>query len=113
MAFIFGGILCALGQIIIDKTSVTPAKLLTSYVVIGVVLSLFGIYDKFVEFAGGGATIPLTGFGYSLFQGVKKAINSKGFIGIFSGGLTATSAGITAAIVFAVLSALATKPKTK
>ena len=113
MAFIFGGILCALGQIVIDKTSVTPAKLLTGYVVTGVVLSLFGIYDKFVEFAGGGATIPLTGFGYSLFQGVKKAINNKGFIGIFSGGLTATSAGITAAIVFAVLSALVTKPKTK
>ena len=113
MAFIFGGILCALGQIIIDKTSVTPAKLLTSYVVIGVVLSLFGIYDKFVDFAGAGATVPLTGFGYSLFQGVKKAIDTKGFIGVLSGGLTATSAGITAAIFFAVILSLVTKPKTK
>ena len=112
-AFVFGGILCAIGQIIIDKTSITPAKLLTGYVCIGVFLSLAGIYDKFVQFAGAGATVPLTGFGHSLFQGVKKAVDENGMLGVFTGGLTATSGGITAAVVFAVITALITKPRMK
>lgn len=112
-AFLFGGLLCALGQIIIDKTAITPAKLLTGYVCSGVFLSLFGIYDKFVKFAGAGATVPLTGFGHTLFQGVKKAIEKDGLLGIFTGGLTATSGGITAAVFFAVIISLIAKPKTK
>ncbi len=112
-AFIVGGILCAIGQIFIDKTAITPAKLLTGYVCMGVVLSLIGVYDKLVKFAGAGATVPLTGFGYTLFQGVKKAVGEQGFLGIFTGGLTATAGGITAAVVFAVLAALIAKPKTK
>jgi len=112
-AFLFGGLLCAIGQIIIDKTSITPAKLLTGYVCTGVFLSLIGVYDKFVDFAGAGATVPLTGFGHTLFQGVKKAIGDSGIIGIFSGGLTSTAAGITAAVFFAVAVSVITKPKTK
>ena len=112
-AFLAGGVLCALGQIIIDKTSITPAKLLTGYVCSGVFLSLFGVYEKIVKFAGAGATVPLTGFGYALFNGVKKAIDKDGFLGIFTGGITATAGGITAAVVFAVLTALVAKPRTK
>ena len=112
-AFIVGGILGAIGQIFIDKTAITPAKLLTGYVSAGVILSLIGVYDKLVKFAGAGATVPLTGFGYTLFQGVKKAVGEQGFLGIFTGGLTATAGGITAAVVFAVLTALIAKPKTK
>lgn len=112
-AFIFGGLLCAIGQIIIDKTALTPAKILTGYVCSGVILTFLGIYDKFVKFAGAGATVPLTGFGYTLFNGVKKAIEKDGFIGIFTGGLTATSGGIVAAVVFALLSSLIAKPKIK
>ena len=112
-AFLVGGILCAIGQIFIDKTAITPAKLLTGYVCSGVFLSLIGVYDKLVDFAGAGATVPLTGFGYTLFQGVKKAIEEQGFIGIFTGGLTATAGGITAAVVFAFFAALFSKPKTK
>lgn len=112
-AFIVGGILCAIGQIFIDKTALTPAKLLTGYVCSGVFLSLFGIYGKIVDFAGAGATVPLTGFGYTLFEGVKKAIEKDGFLGIFTGGLAATAGGITAAVVFALLAALISKPKTK
>jgi len=110
-SFIFGGILCAIGQIIIDKTAITPARLLTGYVCTGVFLSLIGVYDKLVKFAGAGATVPLTGFGYTLFKGVKTAISKDGFIGIFTGGLTATAGGITAAIVFAVVAALITRTK--
>lgn len=112
-AFIVGGIICAIGQIFIDKTALTPAKLLTGYVCSGVFLSLFGIYGKIVDFAGAGATVPLTGFGYTLFEGVKKSIDKDGFLGIFTGGLTAAAGGITAAIVFALIAALISKPKTK
>ncbi len=112
-AFIVGGIICAIGQIIIDKTALTPAKLLTGYVCSGVFLSLFGVYQKIVDFAGAGATVPLTGFGYTLFEGVKKAIEKDGFIGIFTGGLSATAGGIAAAVVFALLAALISKPKIK
>ena len=112
-AFIVGGIFCAIGQIFIDKTSLTPAKLLTGYVCAGVFLSLIGLYGKLVKFAGAGATVPLTGFGYTLFEGVKKAVGKHGFLGVFTGGLTATAGGITAAVVFALLSALISRPKSK
>ncbi len=112
-AFITGGILCAIGQIIIDKTALTPARLLTGYVVGGVVLSFFGIYDKIVKFGGAGATVPLTGFGYALFEGVKKAVGEKGFLGIFTGGLSQTSGGISAVMLFALIAALVSKPKIK
>lgn len=112
-AFIVGGIFCAIGQIFIDKTSLTPAKLLTGYVCAGVFLSLIGLYGKLVTFAGAGATVPLTGFGYTLFEGVKKAVGKHGVLGVFTGGLTATAGGITAAVVFALLAALVSKPKSK
>ncbi len=112
-AFIIGGIFCAIGEIIIDKTKLTPARLLTGYVCTGVLLSLIGIYDKLVDFAGAGATVPLTGFGYSLFEGVKEAIKKDGFIGIFTGGLTATAGGIAAVMLFGFLAALLSKPKSK
>ena len=112
-AFVVGGLLCCVGQIIIDKTSITPAKLLTGYVCSGVFLSLIGIYGKIVKFAGAGATVPLTGFGYSLFEGVKKAVNEHGFLGVFLGGLSGTAGGITAAVVFAFLVSLISKPKAK
>lgn len=112
-AFAVGGLLCALGQIIIDKTALTPAKLLTGYVCSGVFLSLLGIYQKIVDFAGAGATVPLTGFGYTLFEGVKKAITEKGFLGIFTGGLSATAGGIAAAVIFALIASLFCKPKIK
>ncbi len=112
-AFIVGGMFCAVGQIFIDKTSLTPAKLLTGYVCAGVFLSLIGLYGKLVNFAGAGATVPLTGFGYTLFEGVKKAVGKHGVLGIFTGGLTATAGGITAAVVFALLAALISRPKSK
>ena len=112
-AFIIGGLICVLGQIIIDKTAITPAKLLTSYVCAGVFLSLSGIYDKLVDLAGAGVTVPLTGFGHTLFQGVKKAVDSDGVIGIFTGGITATAGGIAAAVIFGVVGALISKPKSK
>ncbi len=112
-AFIIGGIICSIGQIIIDKTALTPAKLLTGYVCSGVFLSLIGIYKKLVDFAGAGATVPLTGFGYALFEGVKREIEKNGPIGIVTGGLTATAGGITAAVVFALLASLFFKPKIK
>lgn len=110
-AFLIGGIFCLIGQILIDKTNLTPARILVSYVVTGVILQLFGWYQKIVDFAGAGATVPLTGFGYTLCKGVKKAIQEHGFIGIFTGGCTAGAAGITAAILFSVLAALIFKAK--
>ncbi len=112
-AFIVGGILCVIGQIFIDKTKLTPARILVSYVVAGVFLQAFGLYEKLVEFAGAGATVPLTGFGYNLAKGVEKAVAEKGIMGILTGGLTASAAGITAAILFAVIAALIFKPKSK
>lgn len=112
-AFIVGGILCVVGQILIDKTKLTPARILVSYVVIGVFLGAIGVYKPLVEFAGAGATVPLTGFGYSLAKGVKEAITQDGFLGIFTGGLKATAGGITTAIVCGVLAALIFKPKDK
>ena len=112
-AFLCGGVLCAIGQILIDKTKLTPARILTGYVVAGVILSAVGIYEPLVEWGGAGATVPLTGFGHSLAQGVKKAIASRGWLGIFTGGLGAAAGGITAAVVFGVVMALIFKPGDK
>ena len=112
-AFIIGGILCAIGQIFIEKTKLTPARILVGFVVGGVILSALGFYEPLVEFAGAGATVPLSGFGHSLAKGVRSAVVDKGFLGIFTGGLSATAAGISAAIVFGFLIALFFKPKDK
>lgn len=112
-AFVVGGIFCLIAQILIDKTKVTPARILVGYVVGGVVLSAFGFYDKLVEFAGAGATVPLTGFGHTLAKGVKDAIAQRGAIGIVTGGITATAGGITVAIISAILIASIFKPKDK
>lgn len=105
-AFLFGGLLCVIGQILIDKTRLTPARILVSYVVIGVFLGGIGVYKPFADFAGAGATVPLTGFGNCLASGVKEAVEKDGFIGIFTGGLQASAGGITAAIVAGLLASL-------
>ena len=105
-AFLCGGILCAIGQILIDKTKLTPARILTGYVVAGVLLSALGLYQPLVDWGGAGATVPLTGFGHNLAKGVKKAVLEDGWLGALTGGLTASAGGITAAMVFAVLMAL-------
>ena len=110
-AFIVGGLICVIGQILIDKTKLTPARILVSYVVAGVVLQIFGLYQKLIDFCGAGATIPLSGFGCVLAKGVKKAIEENGFLGIFTGGLTAGAAGIAAAIIFGLFAAVIFKPK--
>ena len=112
-AFLCGGMLCAVGQILIDKTKLTPARILTGYVVAGVILSAAGVYGPLAEWGGAGATVPLTGFGHSLAKGVQKAVGEKGWLGILTGGLTATAGGITAAVVFAVLMALLFRPGDK
>ena len=112
-AFILGGLLCAVGQILIDKTKMTPARILTGYVVAGVLLSGLGIYQKLADWGGAGASVPLTGFGHTLAKGVKKAVVEEGLLGVFTGGLTASAGGITAAVVFAVLMALLFKPGDK
>ena len=112
-AFIVGGVLCMIGQILIDKTKLTPARILVSYVVAGVLLGATGIYEKIVEFAGAGATVPLTGFGYNLAKGVKEAVQEDGFLGALSGGLKATAGGITAAIVAGLLASFIFKAKDK
>jgi stage V sporulation protein AE len=112
-AFWVGGILCVIGQILIDKTKLTPARILVAYVVSGVLLTAIGIYEPIVRFAGAGATVPLTGFGYSLAKGVEKAVAENGLIGALLGGITATAAGITAAIVFGLLVSLFSKPRIK
>ena len=105
-AFVCGGILCAIGQILIDKTKLTPARILTGYVVVGVLLSALGLYQPIADWGGAGATVPLTGFGHSLAKGVRKAVAEKGWLGVLTGGLTATAGGITAAVVFGVVMAL-------
>ena len=112
-AFLVGGLLCAIGQILIDYTKLTPARILVAYVVAGVLLGAVGIYKPLVDFAGGGATVPLTGFGYLLADGVKKAVDDNGFIGIFKGALSSGAAGITAAMIFALIAALIFKSKNK
>ena len=105
-AFVVGGLLCAIGQILIDYTKLTPARILVSFVVSGVILGGIGLYEPLVKFAGAGATVPLTGFGYSLANGVREAVDNEGLIGALTGGLCASSGGITAAMLLAVLVAL-------
>ena len=104
-AFLVGGAFCVIAQILIDKTRLTPARILVSYVVSGVLLTGVGLYEPLVKFAGAGATVPLTGFGYTLAKGVEKAVTEKGLFGVLSGGITATATGITAAIVFGFIAA--------
>ena len=112
-AFLVGGIFCAIGQVLIDRTKLTPARILVGFVVGGVILSALGLYEPLVEFAGAGATVPLSGFGHTLAKGVRSAVAEKGFLGIFTGGLSATAGGISAAILFGFLIALFFKPKDK
>lgn len=112
-AFLVGGLLCVIGQILIDKTKLTPARILVGYVVGGVVLSAMGLYQPLLDFAGAGASVPLTGFGHTLAKGVKEALLEDGFLGIFTGGLKATAGGITAAIFAGLLAAFIFRPKDK
>lgn len=112
-AFLCVGLLCAVGQIILDRTNLTPARILTGYVVAGVFLQAVGVYQYMVDWGGAGATVPLTGFGYSLAKGVAGAVAEKGLLGVITGGLTATSGGIAAAVVFGLLMAILCRPKEK
>ena len=112
-AFLIGGLLCLVGQILIDKTKLSPARILVGYVVAGVILGGLGWYEPLVKFAGAGATVPLTGFGYTLAKGVREAVSEDGLLGIFGGGLKATACGITAAIIAGLLASLIFKPKDK
>ncbi|MDE7290004.1 MAG: stage V sporulation protein AE [Oscillospiraceae bacterium] len=112
-AFVIGGLFCAVGQTLIDYTKLTPARILVSYVVAGVVLGALGLYKPLVDFAGAGATVPITGFGNILAEGVRQAVDEKGFLGILTGGLTGAAGGITAAILFGLLTALIFRPKEK
>ena len=112
-AFLVGGGLCVVGQLLIDFTKITPARVLVTFVVAGIALTAVGAYGPLIDFAGAGATVPLMGFGYALAEGVKKAVDQNSLLGAFMGGLTATAAGITAAVVFGYLTALVTKSRDK
>ena len=112
-AFVVGGLICVIGQILIDKTKLTPARILVSFVVAGTILSALGLYQPLVDFAGAGATVPLTGFGHLLIKGVKEGIAKDGLLGVLTGGLTSTAGGITASILCGVLVAIIFKPKNK
>ena len=112
-AFFVGGMFCVIGQILVDKTKLTPARILVGYVVIGVLLGAIGVYKPIADFAGAGATVPLTGFGYSLAKGVKEAVQQDGFLGILTGGLKATAGGIAAAIISGLTVSLIFKAKDK
>ena len=112
-AFLMGGLLCAIAQILIDKTNLTPARILVTYVVAGVVLGGLGIYRYAVDWGGAGATVPLTGFGYNLAKGVKEAVQKDGLLGVLTGGLTAGAGGISAAVVFSCLAALCFRSRDK
>ena len=112
-AFLCGGLLCAVGQILIDRTKLSPARILTGYVVAGVILSALGIYESIADWGGSGAAVPLTGFGHTLAKGVRKAVETDGWIGVLTGGLTAAAGGVTAAASCAVLAALLFRPGTK
>ena len=112
-AFLIGGVLCAVGQLFIDYTKLTPARILTGYVVAGVILSAVGLYKPLVKFAGAGATVPLTGFGHLLAEGIRKSISEDGFLGVFTGGMTAAAGGITDAILFGLIAAVVFKQKDK
>ena len=112
-AFLIGGLICAIGEVLVLRTKLTPARILVGYIITGVILSALGLYAPIVEFAGAGATVPLTGFGHALAQGVKHAVEESGLIGAFTGGLSATAGGITAAILFGTLVAFLFKPHAK
>lgn len=112
-AFVVGGLICVVGQILIDKTKLTPARILTSFVVVGVILGACGVYEPLVNFAGSGATVPLSGFGYNLYKGVKEAVLKDGWLGIFTGGVTSASGGVAGAIFFGFLAGLFGKPQEK
>lgn len=112
-AFLVGGLICVVGQLLIDLTKLTPARILVIFVCVGVLLGGIGVYQPLVEFAGAGATVPLTGFGNSLARGVKEAIQENGFLGVITGGLTACSAGVTVAMLSALIVALICRPKDK
>ena len=112
-AFIVGGAICVIAQLLIDYTKLTPARILVSYVVIGVILGGIGVYEPLLEFAGAGASVPLTGFGNTLAKGVREAVDAEGFLGIFKGGLTATAGGITVAVFAGLLASIVFKPKDK
>ncbi len=113
IAFVIGGAICTIGQIIIDKTKLTPARILVGYVVIGVILGAVGIYEPLIEFAGAGASVPLSGFGNLLAKGVRQAVDEDGFIGILTGSLKACAGGITAAVISGLLAAIIFKAKDK
>lgn len=112
-AFLIGGAICLVGQALIDFTNLTPARIMVLFVSLGTFLTFFGVYEPLVKFAGAGATVPLTGFGYTLAKGVMKGIDESGFLGIFTGGFAAAAGGIAAAILFGYLCALIFKPKEK
>lgn len=112
-AFICGGLLCGIGQILIDKTQLTPARILTGYVVAGVLLSAAGLYEPLANWGGAGATVPLTGFGHLLAKGVRRAVDSDGWLGVLTGGLTAAAGGVTAAVFFGAVTAALFKPSSK
>ena len=112
-AFVIGGLFCVIGQLLIDKTKLTPARILVSFVVIGVILCGLGVYEPLLEFAGAGASVPLTGFGNLLAKGVREAVDENGFLGIFTGGLKAAAGGITAAIFSGLIVSFLFKPKDK
>jgi stage V sporulation protein AE len=112
-AFFVGGMFCLIGQILIEKTGLTPARILSSYVVAGVILGAAGVYKPLVDWAGAGATVPLTGFGYALAEGMRKAVDQRGALGIFTGGFTATAGGIAAAVIFGLIFSLISKPGEK
>lgn len=109
-AFAVGGAICLIGQVLIDRTKLTPARIMVGFVIAGAVLTAIGLYDPLVKFAGAGATVPISGFGYSVVMGTKKAIEEFGFIGALSGGIAATAAGIAAAIIMGLIAAFITKP---
>lgn len=112
-AFITGGIICVIGQLLIDYTKITPARIMVIFVVAGVILGIFGIYPAIVDFGGAGATIPLTGFGNVLAKGVKEAVDLTGLVGVLTGGVKAAAAGISSAITFGYIMAIVSKPKSK
>lgn len=112
-AFLVGGALCLIGQALIDRTSLTPARILTGYVVAGVILSAVGLYEPLAEFAGAGATVPLSGFGHLMAKGIREAVDKDGAMGILTGALTAAAGGVAAAIIFSLIAGLISKPKEK
>lgn len=112
-AFWVGGVLCVIAQLLIDYTKLTPARIMVSYVVVGVILTAFGLYQPLIDYAGAGATVPIMGFGYTLGNGVEKAVNEMGIYGVFTGGVIGAAGGITAAIVFGYIAAVFSKPKIK